>query len=256
MSEGILKGGLLFKVSAELTKVSAELIPMVFVQGGTFTMGCTSEQGSDCGSDEKPAHKVTVSDFYIGKYPVTQAQWKAVMGSYPKELHNTGCDDCPVDNVSWDDAQGFIKKLNAQTGKTYRLPTEAEWEYAARGGAQTKGYKYSGSNNIGEVAWYDGNYKNSKHGTQGTTHPVGTKKPNELGIYDMSGNVWEWCSDWYGSYSSNAETNPKGPNTGSDRVSRGGSWIINALSVLSVTGRSSAGPGSRRNFLGFRVVLP
>jgi len=191
------------------------LSDMVFVQGGTFTMGCTSEQGNDCFSYEKPSHQVTLSSFYINKYEVTQALWSAVMGSNPSYF--SGCDQCPVENVSWNDAQEFIQKLNAATGKNYRLPTEAEWEYAARGGRNSRGYKYSGSNKSDKVGWYDDNSSNK-------THPVGKKKPNELGLYDMTGNVWEWCSDWYGDYSSQSQTDPKGPSNGLHRVNRGNSW--------------------------------
>jgi formylglycine-generating enzyme required for sulfatase activity len=217
---------------------------MVFVKGGTFTMGCTAEQGSDCYDYEKPAHQVTLSDFYIGKYEVTQAQWKAVMGSNPSNY--SGCDSCPVEQVSWDDVQEFIQKLNAKTGLNYRLPTEAEWEYAARGGAQSRGYKYSGSNSVDEVAWYAG-YSEYK------THPAGTKKANELGIYDMSGNVYEWCSDWYGAYSSEAQTNPKGPSSASARVARGGSWNHSASSCR-VACRGADAPGTRSNLMGFRLA--
>ena len=195
-------------------------IEMVAVEGGTFTMGATPEQGSDCYDDQKPAHQVTLSSFHIGKYPVTQAQWKAVMGKNPSGFKG---DMLPVGSVSWDDVQEFISRLNLATGKNYRLPTEAEWEYAARGGKRSKGYKYSGSDNCNDVAWY---YDNSGN----TTHPVGTKSPNELGIYDMSGNVWEWCQDWHGYYDRKAQTNPKGPS--SDlypyNVLRGGSWCDNA----------------------------
>ena len=194
-------------------------IPMVYVAGGTFTMGA-SDNDSEAYSNEKPAHRVTVSSFYIGKYEVTQAQWKAVMGSNPSRFNG---DNLPVEQVDWDDVQEFIRKLNAQTGKTYRLPTEAEWEFAARGGNSSRGYKYSGSNDLNSVAWYHDNSGEK-------THPVGTKQPNELGIYDMAGNVWEWCSDWYDSsyYSSAAQTNPKGPTSGSSRVLRGGSWDFSA----------------------------
>ncbi|MDR2971623.1 MAG: formylglycine-generating enzyme family protein [Bacteroidales bacterium] len=239
--------------TTESTLINIAMIP---VQGGTFTMGCTNEQGSDCYDSEKPAHSVTVSSFQIGKYPVTQAQWKAVMGSYPPELYNTGCDECPVDNVSWNDVQEFIRKLNALTGKRYRLPTEAEWEYAARGGNKSQGYKYSGSNNIDEVAWYYGNYKNSKHGSQGSTHLVGEKKANELEIFDMSGNVWEWCSDWYGEnyYSSSPANNPTGPSSGSSRVLRGGSWYFYA-EHCRVSARRGNAPGNRYSHNGFRLLL-
>ena len=216
---------------------------MVYVKGGTFTMGVTAEQGSDADSDEKPTHSVTVSDFYIGKYEVTQAQWRAVMGSNPSYFKG---DNLPVEKVSWDDIQEFIKKLNAQTGKKFRLPTEAEWEYAARGGNQSKGYKYSGSNSISEVAWYDGNSGDK-------THPVGQKTPNELGIYDMSGNVWEWCQDWYGSYSSSSQTNPTGPSSGSSRVLRGGSWCNYAWDCR-VSYRNFNNPDYRSSDCGFRLA--
>jgi formylglycine-generating enzyme required for sulfatase activity len=191
---------------------------MVYVEGGTFMMGATSEQGSDVYSDEKPVHYVTLSNYYIGKYEVTQAEWQAVMGSNPSRFKG---DNKPVENVSWNDCQTFISKLNAKTGLKFRLPTEAEWEYAARGGNKSKGYKYSGSNNVDEVAWYTSN-------SGSTTHAAGTKQSNELGLYDMSGNVWEWCSDWLGSYSSSSQTNPTGANSGSSRVLRGGSWYFNA----------------------------
>jgi formylglycine-generating enzyme required for sulfatase activity len=219
-------------------------IPMVYVVGGTFTMGCTYEQGNDCDSDEKPAHQVTLSNFYIGKYEITQAQWEAVMGNNPSSF--SGCDNCPVENVSWNDVQDFIRKLNAVTGKNYRLPTEAEWEYAARGGNQSKNYKYSGSNSVSEVAWY-----NSNSGSK--THTVGQKKANELGIYDMSGNVYEWCQDWYDTYSSSSQTNPTGAYFGSYRVYRGGSWYDNARYVR-VSDRLNFTPGSRSYVLGFRLA--
>ena len=220
-------------------------IPMVYVEGGTFTMGASSND-ADANDDEKPAHRVTVSSFYIGKYEVTQAQWKAVMGTNPS---NWKGDNLPVEQVSWDDVQEFIRKLNAKTGKTYRLPTEAEWEFAARGGNSSRGYKYSGSNDLNSVVWY---YDNS--GSK--THPVGTKSPNELGIYDMTGNVWEWCSDWYDSsyYSSAAQTNPKGPTSGSARVLRGGGWD-NSARRCRVSGRGSSYPGIRIYYIGFRLVL-
>lgn len=221
-------------------------IEMVYVAGGTFTMGATSEQGSDAYSDEKPVHSVTVSGFHIGKYEVTQKQWVEVMGSNPSYFKG---DNLPVENVSWIDVQVFILKLNAKTGKKYRLPTEAEWEFAARGGNKSKGYKYSGSNTPSDVSWYDGN-SNSK------THPVGTKSPNELGIYDMSGNVCEWCSDWYGEYSSNSQTNPEGPSSGDKRVVRGGCWsgIASIFDRVSSRGGGDS-PMSTSKITGFRLVM-
>ncbi len=218
---------------------------MVGVEAGTFTMGATSEQGSDAWDNEKPTHQVTlIHNYYIGKTEVTQALWKAVMGSNPSNFKG---DNLPVECVSWNDCQTFISKLNAATGKRFRLPTEAEWEFAARGGKKSKGYKYSGSNNLDNVAWYDGNSSNK-------THTVGTKIPNELGIYDMSGNVWEWCSDWYGNYSSSSQTNPTGPNSGSLRVDRGGGWIGDARYCRS-SYRYGSNPVGWDYFLGLRLVL-
>ena len=182
----------------------------------------------------------------MGKYEVTQAQWKVVMGNNPSNF--TGCDDCPVENVSWNDVQDFIRKLNAQTGKNYRLPTEAEWEYAAKGGKSSKGYTYSGSNDLNAVAW---NIDNS--GSK--THAVGGKQANELGVCDMTGNVWEWCSDWYGTYNSFSETNPTGASSGQYRALRGGSWRNSAIICRSAL-RYWNNPGSRYNCYGFRLVLP
>ena len=214
------------------------------VEGGTFTMGATAEQESDAFDYEKPAHQVTLSDYYIGKYEVTQEEWQAVMGknpSYQKGNNN------PVENVSWNDCQKFIKKLNQLTGLKFALPTEAQWEYAARGGNKSKGYKYSGSNNIDDIAWYYSNNGRKKH-------QVGTKQPNELGIYDMAGNVSEWCSDWYGSYSSSSQTNPVGPSSGSNRVLRGGGWGDDARGCR-VSYRDDFRPSYRLPYIGFRVVL-
>ena len=179
----------------------------VVVKGGCFEMG---------GKNEKSVHKVCVSDFAIGKYEVTQGQWLAIMGDNPSHFSSCGS-DCPVERVSWSDAQEFIKKLNSKNGKNYRLPTEAEWEYAARSGGRRE--KYSGGNDIGVVAWYVGN-------SGGKTHKVGQKQANALGIYDMSGNVWEWCNDWYdANYYKNSPLNdPQGATTGQYRIMRGGSW--------------------------------
>ena len=196
---------------------------MKWVKGGTFTMGATSEQGSDAEDVEKPAHSVTVSDFWIGETEVTQALWQAVMGRNPSRFQGS---NRPVEKVSWNDCQTFVNKLNSllsgqlPAGRKFRLPTEAEWEYAARGGNRSGYYKYSGSNNLGSVAWYYDNSGNT------TTHDVKTKNSNELGIYDMSGNVGEWCQDWYDSsyYGNSPRTNPTGPSLGSLSVVRGGSW--------------------------------
>ena len=219
-------------------------IEMVRVEAGTFIMGATPEM-KDPWDDEKPAHQVTLTnDYYIGKYEVTQALWKAVMGKNPSDFKG---DNLPVEKVSWDDCQEFISKLNRITGKTFRLPTEAEWEYAARGGKKSRGYQYGGSNNISDVAWYDSNsgYK---------THAVGSKQANELGIYDMTGNVWEWCQDWNGSYSGSSQVNPTGANSGSDRVRRGGSWFYDARGCRS-SDRGSDTPGRRSFNIGLRLVL-
>ena len=231
------------RIASEEAKRKAWIIEMVAVEGGTFIMGATPEQGSDCYDNEKPVHRVTLNNFHIGKYPVTQAQLQAVMGENPSSFKG---DNLPVETVSWDDVQVFISRLNAATGKNYRLPTEAEWEYAARGGNRSKGYKYSGSNNCNDAAWYYGNSGN-------TTHPVGTKSPNELGIYDMSGNVFEWCQDWYGEYNSSAQANPKGPSSGSYRVLRGGGWSGGARDCR-VSDRYCYSPGNRDNDSGFRLA--
>ena len=236
--------------------VNGVTFTMVSVQGGTFTMGATGEQGSDAWDDEeKPAHRVTLSDFSIGQTEVTQALWRAVMGSNPSYFKG---DNLPVEQVSWEDCQEFIRRLNTLTGRRFRLPTEAEWEYAARGGAHSQGYKYAGGNYLRDVAWYgqwNGNtYDNGNSGER--THPVGTKSPNELGLYDMSGNVWEWCQDWYSSnyYSSSPSTNPTGPSTGSYRVNRGGSWSYFARNCR-VSCRNYNAPSNRIINLGLRLAL-
>ena len=226
---------------------------MVKVEGGTFTMGATAEQGSDAGDREKPAHQVTLSSYSIGQTEVTQELWQAVMGSNPSSF--TGDLQRPVEMVNWDDCQTFISKLNQMTGKNFRLPTEAEWEYAARGGNRSQGYKYAGSDNIDDVAWYWDNIPSQSSGTAGYgTQTVATKAPNELGLYDMSGNVYEWCQDWYGSYSSDAQTDPTGPATGSNRVGRGGCWGSGAK-YCRVSYRSNSAPSSKGDRLGLRLAL-
>ena len=203
---------------AEMEKQANAFAEMVFVKGGTFQMG------SDDYNSRKPIHSVTLGDFYLGKYPVTQKQWQEIMGSNPPELTFKGCDQCPVERVSWEDIQEFLQKLNAKfPGRNYRLPSEAEWEYAARGGAQSKGFEYAGSNDVAEVAWYKAN-SGSK------THPVGGKKANELGIYDMSGNVYEWCQDVRHDNYQGAPSNGSAWISGGEqdrRVLRGGSWDYN-----------------------------
>jgi formylglycine-generating enzyme required for sulfatase activity len=212
---------------------------MIKVEGGTFQMGSTTGD-----SNERPVHQVTLTnDYYIGETEVTQELWKAVMGNNPSSFK--GSDQLPVERVFWNDCQTFITKLNELTGKTFRLPTEAEWEFAARGGNASQGYTYSGSNTVGDVAWYNV-YQTIK---------VATKAPNELGIYDMSGNVWEWCQDWYrSSYSSSAQTNPTGPTSGSYRVKRGGSWHLSGLDCR-VSSRSYSAPSYTNGTIGLRLVL-
>ena len=226
-------------LQSELNKLANS---MVYVSGGTFMMGANSGD-SDAEDDEKPRHQVHLSSFYICKYEVTQALWKAVMGSNPS--YSKGV-NLPVENVSWDDCQQFIKKLNSLTGQNYRLPTEAEWEFAARGGNSSRGYKYSGGDYIANVAWYDGD-SGSK------THSVGTKSSNELGLYDMTGNVWEWCSDRYGSYDSRYQSNPAGPSCGSYRVCRGGSWL-NITGDCRASHRRRYTPGFSGFHLGLRLA--
>ena len=208
---------------------------MVKIPAGSFEMGSNGGE-----SDEKPVHTVNLSGFSISKYEVTQAQWREIMGTNPSYFKN--CDNCPVETVSWDNIEDFLKKLNEKTGKTYRLPTEAEWEYAAKANQNTK---YSGSDDLETVAWYNENSDNE-------THPVGKKAANAWGLYDMSGNVWEWCSDWYGAYSSGSQSNPTGATSGTDRVLRGGSWNDNPV-YCRVAYRYDF-PGDRDLRYGFRLV--
>jgi len=218
---------------------------MIWVEGGKFIMGCS---GADCSESERPPHQVTLTGFNIAKNLVTQEQWKLVMGNN----HSTGFQgaNLPVERVSWQDAQNFIKKLNELTGKEYRLATEAEWEYAARGGSKSREYRYSGGDNINDVAWYTSNANNR-------THPVGTKFPNELGIFDMSGNVREWCNDYFEGYTSESQTDPQGPAEGTTRVVRNGGWFDPASRCrISQREGMPPGPASQYDFLGFRLVHP
>lgn len=212
----------------------------VWVEGGCFEMG--SARGED---DEKPVHKVCVDGFWMGTFEVTQGEWEKVMGNNPSKFKGS---DRPVETVSWNDAQEYIARLNQQTEKRYGLPTEAQWEYAARGGVKSRGFEYAGSNVVNEVAWYNEN-------SGGTTIPVGRKLPNELGLYDMSGNVWEWCLDWYdqGYYRWGPSDNPAGPDGGSLRVFRGGGWDSSPGSVRAAN-RGWDEPGGRFVDLGFRLV--
>jgi formylglycine-generating enzyme required for sulfatase activity len=229
----------------EIFTVGKATFKMVWVEGGTFTMGCTSEQGGDCSGDEYPAHSMTVSSYYMGETEVTQALWKVVMEFNFSYFEG---DNLPVDDVSWNQVQEFIEKLNQLTGRTFRLPTEAEWEYAARGGSKSRGYKYSGSNSIDAVAWY-------KDNSGEKTHPVKRKQANELGLYDMSGNVEERCSDGYNDYyGSESQNDSGGSSTGSILVVRGGHWN-DVASSCRVSFRSGSTPNSSSNFFGFRLVL-
>lgn len=224
--------------------VDGVLISMIQVEGGTFLMG--NNNGED---NESPVHKVNISNFYIGKTEVTQELWEVVMGNNPSHFKG---EKRPVERVSWDDCQGFIQKLNKilyseLSGKKFRLPTEAEWEYAARGGKYSKGKAFSGEEDIKKVAWYEEN-------SNKTTHPVAQKQPNELGLYDMSGNVWEWCEDWYDYYNKKTQVDPKGPLYGTDRILRGGGWG-SIETFCRVANRDGFGTGSSNNDMGFRLVL-
>ena len=217
---------------------------MIFVGGGTFEMGCTFEQGGDCAFDEKPSHFVQLTGFAISKYEVTQALWKQVMGNNPSRFKG---DSLPVENVSWDDVQVFLQRLNSKTGKNYRLPTEAEWEYAARGGQLSRQTQYAGGSDLENVAWCSANSDN-------LTHNVGGRQPNELGICDMSGNVWEWCSDYYGTYVTDKQTNPTGVKKGTARVLRGGCYAAIGRQCR-VSGRKSLYQGGKDYMTGFRLAM-
>lgn len=243
---------LAFLFTITSTLLSAQTYPeMIEVQGGTFTMGDTEMEGDE---NEHPAHEVTLNTFSISKTLVTVAQYKAYCRatgkSMPKPPEWGWIDNHPMVNVSWQDAVAYTDWLADKFDKDYRLPTEAEWEYAARGGNQSKGYKYAGARSLDAVGWYGEDWKT------GSTHPVAQKRPNELGIYDMSGNVWEWCRDWYGLdyYANSPSDNPRGPASGSFRVLRGGSWDYSAADCR-VARRSVGDPSIRFFGNGFRVVL-
>ena len=252
------------------SSLGIHLPEMVFVEGGTFVMGNNDLFTRE---NESPAHTVTVSDFYIGKYEVTNAQYCEFLNEKGNHSYDgvdwinlnrscgyercriykrggkfyveSGYENYPVDYVTWYGAKAYCDWLSEKTGETYRLPTEAEWEYAARGGNKSLGYKYSGSDNKKEVAWYTAN-------SRGHIHEVGTKMPNELGIYDMNGNVKEWCYDWYSCYSNYSQTDPKGPDYGRFKVFRGGSWYSSG-NKLRLTYREYCYPTSYGNLIGFRV---
>ena len=216
----------------------------VRVRGAAFAMG--DDEDAD---PNNCAHWVSIKTFEMGKYEVTQADWREVMGSDPAHLDNKGCDECPVEGVSWNDVQIFLKKLNEITGKNYRLPTEEEWEFAARGGLNSKGYPYAGSENVGKVAWYSGNYEaGNTFGAKKNTHPVGTKNPNELGLYDMTGNVYEWCQNKYAAY-----PGCQGRVREGDRVVRGGAWHY-VPRDCRIACRAWASPDDRNSGTGFRVA--
>lgn len=238
--EGESTFNLSFEQSIYVETVNGMNIEMLFVQGGTFQMGRDYDD-----FNKNDGHNVTVSDFNIGKYEITQTQWELVMGNNPSNLKGK---NFPVETVSWNEVQEFLRRLNAKTGKAYRLPTEAEWEFAAQGGNNRAKFKYSGSNNLDEVAWY------SSGKTKSTTSKVGNKKPNNLGIYDMSGNVWEWCSDRYGPYPAESQTNPKGPMSGEFRVVRGGSKN-SSKELCHITLRRNCTPNTHADDIGFRLAF-
>ena len=241
---------------------------MVYVEGGTFMMGSSLEDNDECNPDdyhpapkERPVHQVTLSSFSIGRYEVTQEEWQAIMGDSPADFKSG---KMPVIRVCWRDCQTFIKKLNKLTGMNFRLPTEAEWEFAARGGNDSHGYKYSGSDCLDDVAWYSGNcFDDETESLEDGTHEVGKKSPNELGLYDMSGNVLEWCQDWYGEYGCEAQVNPTGPlstffkslfsTSCNCRVLRGGCWAqLDKGCTVSI--RHFSAPRLRHAFVGMRLA--
>lgn len=217
---------------------------MIYVEGGEFEMGALVGR-EELRTEEQPGFMVTLPDFYMAETEVTQGLWYEVMGTNPSFFQ--GNDSLPVDNISWADGQKFVKKLREKTGASFRLPTEAEWEYAARGGRYTHYYEYSGSDIVDSVAWYD---KNS----EGMTHPVKQLAPNELGLYDMSGNVWEWINDKYSNYTTSPKVNPQGGTSGNTRLDRGGSWF-NQKSKVSVLHRGRYSPNFKNKLTGLRIVM-
>ncbi|MGL5319155.1 MAG: formylglycine-generating enzyme family protein [Bacteroidales bacterium] len=216
---------------------------MIFIEGGTFQMGYKSGEYYDVDMSQFPIHQVTLDSFFAGKTLVTQAQWEAVMGSNPSFF--TGNPNHPVEQVSWEDCQEFISKLNALTGLRFALPTESQWEFAAFGGNRSEGYHFAGSNDMNEVGWH-------WWISGGTTHPVASKKPNELGLYDMSGNVMEWCADWFGRYPSRKVKNPVGIQNGRSRIIRGGSYKHAAWYARNPQ-RNYWYVNGRGSFVGFRL---
>lgn len=245
-------------IKQALTYIEKDLEPtfnMVAIPAGTFTMGCTSEQ-QDCSNDEMPVHQVTLSSFYLSETEVTQAQWLAVMGTNPSRFKD--CDDCPVERVSWNDIQVFLETLNEKSTRQYRLPTEAEWEYAAREGG--KALIFGTGKNILDPAEanFDATATYKKPYSVGGAYsykptPVKTFKPNSLGLYDMAGNICEWCSDWYGNYSKANQTNPTGLSKGTTHVVRGGAWIT-LPQYCRATYRHAYPPEQQYNYLGFRLA--
>lgn len=249
---GVVSGGYYFfnsGIKDQTFTVGDVSFKMIAVEGGTFTMGSISEQGKaarDLEKQAQPAHTVTLNSYSIGVTEVSQALWQAVMGNNPSYFNGS---QRPVEQVSWNDCQEFISKLNAITGENFRLPTEAEWEFAARGGNKSQGFEFAGSNAIDSVACYWDPFIRSNG-----TAAYGTKFPNELGLFDMSGNVWEWCQDWYGSYSSSPQTNPIGPSSGSKRVCRGGScYEPGGYSRVFV--RDAKKPTTQKYNIGLRLAL-
>ena len=251
--DGLWPEDLPYVPQTETFTVNGVSFTMVKVIGGMFMMGGTDEQGSDAEDWEKPAHPVILSPYSIGRTEVTQELWQAVMGTNPSTF--TGDPKRPVECVSYPDCKNFITKLNELTGMTFRLPTEAEWEFAARGGNWSKGYKYAGSDSIGNVAWCWNTIPSQTSGTEGYgTQGVASLAPNELGLYDMSGNVWEWCQDWYGNYTGSEQTNPTGPSYGMFRIMRGGSWNRSAV-ACRVSYRNYNYPNTADDGIGLRLAL-